>query len=63
MPEVQTLMTGLAFGELPRWHENRLWFSNWGTQEVVAVDLDGNGEVPSSQQHCRSRSTGCPMDV
>lgn len=34
MPDVQTLMTGLAFGESPRWHEDRLWFSHWGMQEV-----------------------------
>jgi sugar lactone lactonase YvrE len=45
MPEVHTLMTGLAFGESPRWHADRLWFSNWGAQEVVAVDLDGKSEV------------------
>jgi sugar lactone lactonase YvrE len=45
MPEVQTLMTGLVFGEQPRWHEDRLWFSDWGTQEVIAVDLEGNDEV------------------
>jgi len=45
MPEVQTLLTGLAIGESPRWHEDRLWFSNWGTQEVVAVDLSGKSEV------------------
>src|SRR2546427_4919796 len=44
-PEVQTLLTGLAFGESPRWHEARLWFSNWGAQEVVAGDLDGNRDV------------------
>ena len=44
-PELQTLMTGLAFGESPRWHDDRLWFSNWGAQEVVAVDLDGNRDV------------------
>jgi len=44
-PEVQTLLTGLAFGESPRWHEDHLWFSNWGAQEVVAVDLDGNRDV------------------
>jgi sugar lactone lactonase YvrE len=45
MPEVQTLMTGLVFGEQPRWHEDRLWFSDWGTQEVIAVDLQGDSEV------------------
>jgi sugar lactone lactonase YvrE len=44
-PEVQTLMTGIAFGESPRWHDDRLWFSDWGAQEVVAVDLEGNSEV------------------
>ena len=45
MPEPRTLLTGLAFGESPRWHEDRLWFANWGAQEVVAVDLDGDSEV------------------
>jgi sugar lactone lactonase YvrE len=45
LPELQTLITGLAFGEQPRWHEDRLWFSDWGPQEVIAVDLEGNGEV------------------
>jgi hypothetical protein len=28
MPGPQTLLTGLAFGESPRWHEDRLWVSN-----------------------------------
>src|SRR5499427_4801336 len=45
MPELRTLMSGLVFGEQPRWHEGRLWFSDWGTQEVIAVDLAGNSEV------------------
>lgn len=45
LPEVQTLLTGLGFGESPRWHEDRLWFCNWGMQEVVAVDLEGRSEV------------------
>jgi len=43
--EVQTLLTGLAMGESPRWHEDRLWFSDWGAQEIIAVDLDGHSEV------------------
>jgi len=38
-------MTGIAFGESPRWHDGRLWFSDWGTQEVVAVDPEGRSEV------------------
>src|SRR2546428_13967558 len=44
-PEVRSLLTSLGFGESPRWHEGRLWFSNWGMQQVVAVDLDGKSEV------------------
>jgi sugar lactone lactonase YvrE len=39
------LLSGLTFPEQPRWHEDRLWLSDWGTQEVIAVDLDGNSEV------------------
>lgn len=44
-PELKTLLTGLAMGESPRWHEGRLWFSDWGAQEIIAADLDGNSEV------------------
>jgi sugar lactone lactonase YvrE len=43
--ELQTLMTGIAFGESPRWHDDRLWFSDWGAQEIIAVDLEGESEV------------------
>jgi sugar lactone lactonase YvrE len=39
------LLTGLVIGESPRWHDGRLWLSNWGAQEVVAVDLEGRSEV------------------
>jgi hypothetical protein len=38
-------MNGIAFGEQPRWHEDRLWFSGWGPPEVIAVDLEGRHEV------------------
>ena len=40
-----TLLTGLAFGESPRWHEDRLWFCHWGTQEIVTVGRNGTSEV------------------
>jgi len=43
--EPRILLTGLAFGESPRWHDDRLWLSNWGAQEVVAVDVAGKAEV------------------
>jgi len=45
VPELRTLLTGLAFGESPRWHAGRLWFSDWAAQEVIAVDLEGKHEV------------------
>jgi len=38
-------MTGLVVGESPRWHAGRLWFSNWGAQEIIALDGSGNSEV------------------
>ena len=43
--ELNVLMTGIAFGESPRWHEDRLWFCDWGAQELIAVDLEGRSEV------------------
>jgi len=30
-PILRTLLTGLGMGESLRWHEDRLWFSDWGT--------------------------------
>jgi len=55
-PEIQILLTGLAMGESPRWRDDHLWFSDWGAQEIVAVDVDGNAElvvrVPFSLPFC-----------
>ena len=45
MTKPDVLLTGLAFGESPRWHDGRLWLSDWGTREVITVDLDGNRET------------------
>jgi sugar lactone lactonase YvrE len=45
MSGAEVLLEGVAFGESPRWHDGRLWFSDWGAQEVVAVDEAGNKEV------------------
>jgi len=46
VPEVRSLMTGLASGESPRWgHDGRWWLAAWGSQEIVAVDLGGRSEV------------------
>jgi sugar lactone lactonase YvrE len=45
VPELRVLMSDISFGEQPRWHADRLWFSDWSTREVISVDLDGNSEV------------------
>ena len=42
-PEV--LMEGVVFGESPRWHDGRVWFSDWGANQVIALDADGSHEV------------------
>jgi sugar lactone lactonase YvrE len=47
MPELQTLFTGLVMGECPRWHDDRLWFADWGTHEIIAVHPDGKIEGES----------------
>jgi sugar lactone lactonase YvrE len=42
-PEI--LMEGIVFGESPRWHDGRLWFSDWGTNQVIALEANGSHEV------------------
>src|SRR6202451_1888212 len=39
------LMEGITFGESPRWHDGRVWFSDWGAHQVIALDPDGRSEV------------------
>jgi sugar lactone lactonase YvrE len=39
------LMEGIAFGESPRWHDGRLWFSDWGAGQVVVLDPGGGYEI------------------
>jgi sugar lactone lactonase YvrE len=41
----RVVLDGILFGEQPRWHNDRLWFSDWGTRDVIAVDLDANSDV------------------
>ncbi len=45
MNEPQVLLGDIAFGESPRWHEDRLWFCDWGAEELIAVDAEGHREV------------------
>ena len=42
---LRTLLTGRGLLESPRWHGDRLYFSDWSAGEVLAVDLAGHSEV------------------
>src|SRR3954469_11453540 len=48
--KLETLIDGLTFPEAPRWHDGKLWFSDFYSLRVLAVDLRGNArtvvEVP-----------------
>ena len=41
----RVLMEGIYFGEGPRWHEGRLWFSDFYVKAVKSVSLDGDGRT------------------
>ena len=43
--ETRVLLDGLTFPEGPRWHDGRLWFSDFYSHRVLAVDLEGNVET------------------
>src|SRR5512146_2395358 len=45
MNEMRTLLTGRGLVESPRWHGDRLYFSDWSAGEVLALDLEGRSEV------------------
>jgi sugar lactone lactonase YvrE len=42
---MQALAEGIGLGESPRWHEGRLWFSDWVAGQVIALDPEGESEV------------------
>jgi sugar lactone lactonase YvrE len=67
MPEPRTLLTGLAFGESPRWHDGRLWVADWGTREILAAGLDGEREVmlrvPSAGQRAAGGAAQGPISI
>jgi sugar lactone lactonase YvrE len=52
MPRPHLLADDLVIGESARWHDGRLWLSNWGAQEILAFDLEGhralNTKVPTT---------------
>ena len=38
----RTIISGLAFGEGPRWHDGALWFSDMHGHEVIRSTVDGD---------------------
>jgi sugar lactone lactonase YvrE len=45
MKQATTLIDGLYFGEAPRWHDGRLWYSDFYDKTVKSVDLKGNTKL------------------
>jgi sugar lactone lactonase YvrE len=45
MTEMDVLRTGLGLVESPRWHDGRLWFSDWTAGEIIAIDDTGTSEL------------------
>lgn len=45
MEAFEVVLDGIVFGESPRWHDGRLWFSDWGANRVIALDDAGRGAV------------------
>lgn len=39
-----TITEGLSFGEAPRWHDGRLWFSDFYRYGVFSINADGSDE-------------------
>jgi len=47
---MQLLASGLGLLESPRWHEGRLWFSDWTAGLILRLDPDGDLETVVSHQ-------------
>ncbi len=45
MREAEVWYRGLSFGEGPRWHDGRLWLSDFYRHAVLAIDSNGNAET------------------
>ncbi len=43
--KIETLVDGLTFPEGPRWHDGKLWFSDFYTYRVLRAGLDGKVET------------------
>jgi sugar lactone lactonase YvrE len=59
MADFRAVLSDLVLVESPRWHDDRLVFSDWGTGEIVALESDGNrrmlGRVEGGMPFCLDR--------
>jgi sugar lactone lactonase YvrE len=59
MAELRAVLSDLVLVESPRWHDDRLVFSDWGTGEIVVLESDGNrrtlGRVEGGMPFCLDR--------
>ena len=59
MAEFHTVLSDLVLVESPRWHDDRLVFSDWGTGEIIALEADGTrrtlGRVEGGMPFCLDR--------
>ena len=44
--EARVVLSGLAFPELPRWCDGRLWVCNWGAPELFAAARSSDFDLP-----------------
>ena len=47
---MSVVLDGVVFGESPRWHDGRLWFSDWGAGEVISLPGGGGRTVEARVQ-------------
>ncbi|MGA9277448.1 SMP-30/gluconolactonase/LRE family protein [Ilumatobacter sp.] len=54
------VIDGIDFGEGPRWHEGRLWFSDFYQQTISSVEIDPDG---SGTRHVELEFDGRPSGL
>ena len=58
--EWTTVIDGIDFGEGPRWHEGRLWFSDFYQQTISSVEIHADG---SGTRHVELEYDGRPSGL
>jgi len=49
-PELRLLVDNVDFGEGPRWHDGRLWYSDFYQRAIYAVTTAGDGRCCRDDQ-------------